>query len=169
MLPYNTKKKEKRKSRRDDIRATATVGAVTTTATVTSYGIDRLAWIIIRSTHPRKARRGHMGPSRTRTSRRASSLASRMDHAGPSTVLASTMDLDCFTSCAGDWPPCPLRSEKGKEVKSRALPGQGLQDVLHRLAHGRTMLDPQLPLLRLRTSTASHHAPGADLLARCEA
>ncbi len=41
--------------------------------------------------------------------------------------------------------------------------------MLHRLAHGRTMLDPRLLLLRLRTLTASHHAPGAGFLARCEA
>ena len=31
------------------------------------------------------------------------------------------------------------------------------------------MLDPRLVRHRLRTSTASHHAPGAGLLARCEA
>ena len=104
------------------------------------------------------------------------------------------MDLDCFTSCARGWLPCPLQSKKkarrqnllpytvtdfntwfifwlrdkpywtldcscfdygprllhimrqglaslpaakqkeGKEVKPRALPSHGLQDVLHRLA-----------------------------------
>jgi hypothetical protein len=39
--------------------------------------------------------------------------------------------------------------KKGREVKTKALPSQGLQNVLHRMAHGRTMLDPQLLLLRL--------------------
>ena len=35
-----------------------------------------------------------------------------MGHAGPSTGQTSTTDIDCFTSCARGWPPCPLRSEK---------------------------------------------------------
>jgi hypothetical protein len=41
--------------------------------------------------------------------------------------------------------------------------------MLHRLVPRRIMLDPRLLLHRLRTSTASYHAPGAGFLARCEA
>jgi hypothetical protein len=39
-------------------------------------------------------------------------------------------------------------------------PRHCLKDVLLSFAHGQIMLVPQLLLLRLRTSTASHHAPG---------
>jgi hypothetical protein len=44
-----------------------------------------------------------------------------------------------------------------------------MRDVLLRLAHGWIMLNPCPLLLRLLTSTASYHAPGAGFLARCEA
>ena len=65
------------------------------------------------------------GPNRTRTSRRASSLGSLTDVAGPSSALALTTDLDCCTSCARGWPPCPLRSEKRQGGKTQAPPTMG--------------------------------------------
>ncbi len=53
--------------------------------------------------------------------------------------------------------------------RGTTAPNTDYTDVLLRLAHGRIMLDTPQLLLRLRTLNASDHAPGAGLLARCEA
>ena len=69
-----------------------------------------------------KRQRGQTtGLTQTRTSRRASSLGSLTDHAGPSTALASTMDLGCFTSCARGWPPCLIQRGKRHRGQSTGL------------------------------------------------
>ena len=126
-----------------------------------------------------------------------------MDPTAPFPAPASTMDIDCFTSCVRSWPPCPLRSKKRQGGKTSGpahngscwtLDWSGIDyghQLLHIMRQGLAslpaakrkkarrkklrprpqcvMLDPRLVRHRLRTSTTSHHAPGAGLLARCEA
>ena len=55
---------------------------------------------------------------RKKARRKKTQAPPTMCYAGPSTGQASTTDIDCFTSCARGWPPCPLRGEKRQGGKN---------------------------------------------------